>query len=125
MPGKSFRQYREAEMNSALEAIKKGSTVRNASKKFEVPYTTLLYKSQGKFGNKMGPEPILKAEYEETLIGWINKMKELGFPIVKDHLLDSVERLVTLNKIETKFKKNRPGKSITYLKKLQALTADL
>lgn len=57
----------------------------------------------------MGPEPIFKAEYEETLNRWINKMKEVGFPIVKDHLLDSVEQFVTLNKIETKFKKNRLG----------------
>jgi hypothetical protein len=71
----------------------------------------------------MGPEPQLK-EYEDFIVKWALERQKVGYPVSKEGVLDSVQKLVTDAKLETKFKNNRPGNKwfTLFLKKHKELS---
>ncbi|KMQ88832.1 tigger transposable element-derived protein 6-like protein, partial [Lasius niger] len=106
-------KYTTDQMREALKAVKTGGiSVRSASIKYNVPRTTLSDKLKNKVPEerKMGPETVLSAIEEEQLIRWIIVLGKAGFPVTKDHLLDSVKMLITKVGRETPFTNNRPGR---------------
>lgn len=96
-------EYRQANVNSALEAIKAGMSLRIASTKF-VPKSTLYIKNKKKvpIEAKLGPSTYLTSEEENKLVQWIFFLAERVFPITKIQLLDSVQQLVIKLEIEKK-----------------------
>lgn len=108
--------YSNEQMQNAIVAVKSGMSCSEASKKYEVPRVTLLYKVQGKFKDKKcGCESYLNSEEERLLVNWIGTMGKAGFPVTKNQLLDSVQRLVKDLKVknperEFPFAGNRPGR---------------
>ena len=105
-------QYSENDMEKALEAVKNGIPVFRASKMFNVPRTTLLYKHTGKYPveRKIGPETVLSKHEEALLVDWIFKSVDAGFPVTKNQLLDSVQISVKQLKRSNNFTDSRPGR---------------
>ncbi|KAG5895676.1 hypothetical protein JTB14_026999 [Gonioctena quinquepunctata] len=103
-------KYPEEDMISALQAVEAGMPVKTASRNFNVPRTTLLYKSKGIHpeGRKMGPETILNTEHENLLTEWPLIMARSGFPVSKENFLYSVKKLAA--ELKVNFENDIPGR---------------
>ncbi|XP_071056510.1 uncharacterized protein [Onthophagus taurus] len=109
---KKLKLYSLEDLQNAIAAVKRGSSVNAASKNFNVPRTTIKYKLEGKYelDCRMGPETTLTKDEEETLVKWICSVADAGFTVTRLQLLDSVQMLLKkLNRLN-KFTKNRPGR---------------
>lgn len=96
-----------------MAQVKAGMPVRTAAAKFNIPKTTLLYKSRGQLSPtiiKPGPDCVLGQDNENYLVEWIIYMKKHGFPITKVQLMNSVRMLLNTTKKETIFPNNMPGR---------------
>lgn len=104
--------YTEDQMKNALEAVANGMPISTASKLYNVPRITLMYKHKGKspIERKMGPETILTKEEERQLVRWIFHVGDSGFPVTKVQLLDSVQVLLKNLKRTNCFNHGRPGR---------------
>lgn len=104
--------YTQKDINAALEQMKNGMPLRQATKMYNVPRSTLY----GKWKNiypvncTKGPPTILSKEEELKLKEWIVYCCDRGFPISKKQLLDNVHSLVIELQRETPFTNNRPGR---------------
>lgn len=108
----SKRKYCDADVHRALEEIQNGTTISECARKFGIPRSTLSEKHSGKLPpeHRMGPPTVLSPEEEDLLEKWIFHVGDLGFPITKEQLLDSVQMLLNKSKRETIFTENRPGR---------------
>lgn len=99
-------------MGDAITAVQNGEPMATAAKRYGVPRITLHNKISGKtpMNCNMGPSTILKEEEEDLLVKWILAAAERRFPVSKEQLLDSVQRIVSEKNISTPFTDNRPGK---------------
>ena len=99
-------------MERALAAVRSGTNPFKASKEFGVPRSTLrkILAHKTTIDGKRGPLPTLGNQTEEMLCNWIEGLAKRGFPISKEDLICSVEKLVSDLKINTPFTSDRPGK---------------
>lgn len=104
-------KYNEEDMRNAIAATKRGVSASSASKMFNVPRSTLIYKASGKspIGRKMGPNPTLGFDGEKMIVNWVKAIAQRGFPVSKWDLLSSVEKLVSEMKISNTFTNGKPG----------------
>lgn len=73
--------------------------------------STLIFRLRGKFTKKeKGPKTTLTKEEESTLIKRINDCHKKGFPRRKEDVLLSVQEFLNVNKRETPFTNNYPGR---------------
>lgn len=107
-----YLHYSQQNLNDALDAVSKGLSIRDASKRFQVPFSTIRCKVKGIYavGKKSGPSTILTTEEEQKLVDWILFVSSKGFPYTKDMLLDSVKLLMKELKRENPFTNGRPGR---------------
>lgn len=83
--------YTEESVKNALQAIQSGMSKKLASKTFQVPRSTLQFKS--KFPDKKsrpGPSTTLTISEELSLKNWLIDCSKKGFPKRKDDLIASV-----------------------------------
>lgn len=75
--------------------MKKGMSLRAASKKYGIPHSTLFRKSKGgsQLATTMGAPTRFTKEQENILVKWIVEMARAGFPISKDTLVHSASKL--------------------------------
>ena len=59
----------------------------------------------------MGPDPYLSAEEERLISQWCMDLSRCGFPLKREDLLNTVQKIITDNKKSTPFKNNKPGKT--------------
>ncbi|CAG4973401.1 unnamed protein product [Parnassius apollo] len=107
------KDYKPEQMAHAIEAVRKeGQSVSAAAKRFGVPRITLHNKISGKSPMvcTMGPSTVLTTVEEDLLVKWAIASAERRFPITREQLLDSVQRIVTVQRKSTPFTANRPGK---------------
>lgn len=99
-------------MQKAVEEVKKGKSMRSASCAYKVPYATLQSRVRGTYSLdvKPGPDSIMSNKEEKQLVDWIFNLSKCGFPITKEHLLDTVQRIVVKAKRSTPFTNGRPGR---------------
>lgn len=105
--------YDDKALEQAIKEVKAGQPVKTTALKFKIPRTTLLYKSRGELSPKIesrGPKCILGQENEQHLVDWIIYMKNNGFPVTKEQLLNSVRMLLNEMKKETTLPNNMPGR---------------
>lgn len=106
-------KYPRENVVRAIEAIKnEGLSIRKAAKLYNVPKTTLIDTMREKYtkpGNIGGPTVLTENE-ENILVDWVVQMGEMGFPVTKSQVLESVGKLVKNLNRETPFKNNIPGK---------------
>lgn len=112
MSQKKNRQYNAETLKLALNAIKSGMPVKAASKTYNIPKTTLHYKNTGKYPVVCSPgaPTVLTSEEESTLVKWIIHMAKSGFPVSKDHLLESVRMLIKKKNHSNSFRDGKPGR---------------
>ncbi|XP_055377922.1 uncharacterized protein LOC129609824 [Condylostylus longicornis] len=103
-------KYSEKTLQCALQEIKNGMSVRSASKKFNIPRTTLQDKKFKRHQQQVGAPSFLTAAEEQTLVKWILDLASRGFPVTKSQLLQSVSKLAENINRPNKFKNGMPGK---------------
>lgn len=67
--------------------------IRQAVKTYNIPKSTLIDTMRDRYqnpGNLGGPTVLLENE-EKHLVTWIAEMGQLGFPVTKSQLVDSVQ----------------------------------
>lgn len=107
------KNYSKDQMAKAIEEVNRGVKVALAAAKYGVPRITLRNKITGKspIDCTLGPATILSKNEENLLVQWLFKMSDCHFPVTKDHLLDSVQKMIQQKNLEScPFKDNRPGK---------------
>ncbi|XP_045767599.1 uncharacterized protein LOC123868946 isoform X2 [Maniola jurtina] len=107
------RNYTKEQMAKAIEEVNRGEKVAVAALKHGVPRITLFNKITGKtpIECNFGPATILSQEEEKLLVQWVLHMADRHFPVTKDHLLDSVQKIIIEKNLDTcPFTNNRPGK---------------
>lgn len=107
-------QYSEQNLKDALRDIKEnGIKVREASRKYMVPKTTIFDRISGRkpeYLKKPGPRPILTTEGEKRIKDWVISLAKCGFPINKNMLLETVSKIAKESK-EDLFKNGTPGQT--------------
>lgn len=99
-------------IKKALDAVKNGMSINNASKVYGIAKTTLhrRYTTHMDLDKTPGAPPVWSKSQEEHLCTWIIHMSTTGFAISKDLLLDSVAKLIKDLQVKNNFKKGRPGR---------------
>lgn len=108
-----FFKYSEEKLIMALREIRENNLkVREASRLYEVPRSTLQDHLNGKvpkISRKTGPEPLLTNAVETKIVEWVLNMAKCGFPIKKCDLMDTVECIIKDLKKQHLFKNSKPG----------------
>ncbi|GAB0095042.1 uncharacterized protein DMENIID0001_103710 [Sergentomyia squamirostris] len=119
-PQKYQARYTKEMVFHALEAIRQGSSVRQASKQFQIPCTTLRNRLSGKTTSetmgKRGYHSVLGKEIEEELAKWITDSNERGLFVSKDGVYASIDRIIIEKKLQREdvFKNKKPSKMWIY-----------
>lgn len=94
-----------------LKTLEKASHLRKLpfNMVFLVPPFTLKKHEYKYKKDRMDPETTLPQKFEKYLVTWINTCLKNGFPITKEQLCASVQKIVVNYKIPKKFKMNRRG----------------
>ncbi|KAJ8917899.1 hypothetical protein NQ315_002591 [Exocentrus adspersus] len=102
--------YSEAGLSSALDAVRKGMSKKEASKLYGIPRGTLQFRLSDKFKKcGHGPPPVLSSEEENLLVSWITENLKKGFPVRKEDIQVSVKLYLDKIKRKTLFVDNLPG----------------
>lgn len=108
-----FHAYTAENMVLALDAVKKGISVKKAAETYKVPRSSLQHKKQGRGPppdvQRMGPTTTLREDEEQMLVNWLFHIADAGFPITKSQLLDNVQTLIEKLDRPNLFKSGRPG----------------
>ena len=122
------RKYSLLSLQRALDAVKKGASVRQASTRFGIPKTTLLSKTKNTYSDKLGRPTALYESEESILAEGLVLCGHWGFPMTIEDVCDLVQKyLKESNKVVKQFKNNRPGRdwSSNFLKRHPELTKRL
>lgn len=104
------KKYEDVDLERALEAIQKGMSKREASKRFGVPRGTLQFRLRGNITKtRPGPPTVLSNAEEDTLVEWIIESSRKGFPRRKEDLLKSVADFLKKSPRTNTFIDNKPG----------------
>ncbi|CAG4946140.1 unnamed protein product [Colias eurytheme] len=107
------KTYTEEDLEKALNEIKgKKKSVRQICKEFSIPKTTILDKISGRRPGgikKPGPRPALGVNGEKKVVEWLLNISKCGFPVKKQELLQTIEKIINEGEIKNNFKDNRPG----------------
>lgn len=115
-------QYCEDDLKKALYEIRENKMkIREASRKFNVPKTTIIDRISGRVPDtlrKPGPPPLLTVEGEERIKNWVIHLAKCGFPIKKGMLIDTV-RKITADANQNVFKDGLPKQTwyLNFLKR--------
>lgn len=102
--------YNPDDLKLALQDIRGGLSKKAASKKYNIPRSTLQFRLSSKFSkSSMGPSPILTDNEEQLLVKWIIECSRKGFPQRKLDVQLSVKEFLTVDERENPFKDNMPG----------------
>ena len=104
-------KYSEEEITAIQTAINEENlSVRQASQRFNIPYTTLQNKLSGKtaFETKMGPSGILTNAEEQVLVNFIEHSQKRAIPVTKEKLLDAVQNILQ-DEINAGVQRERPS----------------
>lgn len=106
------KNYTPEQMGRALDAVRMGEKISTAALRFGVPRITLHNKVTGKSPAvcAMGPQTILTAEEEDILVKWLVAMSEKHFPINRQLLTESVQKITLDQGKANPFTNNKPGK---------------
>ncbi|CAK1588131.1 unnamed protein product, partial [Parnassius mnemosyne] len=107
--------YSQTDLESALKDIReRGYGIRETCKKYNIPRSTVQDRLSGKRTDKLnnpGPEPVLGISMEKEVVQWIIKIAKCGFPVKKQELLDTVQKILKDYQRPNPFKDDRPGQT--------------
>lgn len=95
MDNRKRSHYSNEALKSAIQELKNGVPCRAAARKYGIPRVTLMRKFQNHSETKERPGPPTKfnADQETMLVNWIKYMAKTGFPVSKETLMFSVDKL--------------------------------
>ena len=110
-PGRKTRKkYEKSEIEKAINAIKRGMSVRNAEKKFAIP-KSVLHRHMKTPTIQMKGLTALSVEIEEYLVKRLITCGEWGYPMDGFDLRLIVKGYLDKQELQIKrFKNNMPGK---------------
>lgn len=106
-------EYSQADLDNALLLMQKGTTLREASRLYNIPKSTLSLKNRGDRETMIirpGPKSILSVEEENKIVMWILERFDAKRPITKTQLLDNVKLYLDISRRISPFTDNRPGR---------------
>ncbi|KAJ8911938.1 hypothetical protein NQ315_016280 [Exocentrus adspersus] len=109
----AFRHYDQNQLQKAVEAVRNGGKLREICRQYGVPKSTVQDRIKGKVADAciaMGPSPVLTLGIEKRIVAWIGDLAKCGFPIKKQELFATVQKIVKSENMETPFKNGRPEK---------------
>lgn len=105
------RQYTKEAIDNAIQFVNnKDGSIREASKKFGVPRSSIQFKlqnSETKF--KSGPDPVLTEAEETALCDFIINLSKRGFPRKKNDIQTCVQDFLMKNPRPNPFRDGKPG----------------
>lgn len=113
MNDKKRLKYSQENMEKALQDIReKKMSINQAAKLYNIPKTTVLDTLKEKYKNprNIGGPTVLTSSEEMLLVKWILELGEVGFPVTKTQLLESVSKLIKNLGRTNPFKDDQPGK---------------
>lgn len=106
-------QYTKEVLHSVLNEIVSGErTILDASKHYQIPYSTLqshLRKKRGEKSKSFGRPSAIPIEEVTVLAEGIKTMSKWGFGLSRHEVMELVCEYVTKNNIRTSFSNNQPG----------------
>ena len=92
MPKRKKKNTEENILN-ALDYIKSGSSIREASRRYKFPNSTLRWRTRN-IPKKPGPAPLLNPDDEKQLVDYIRFQASKGSPVTTTWLLATAARLM-------------------------------
>lgn len=119
---KMFTYSQDALTRALIEIQENEMGIREASRIFGVPKTTLQDRIKGRVPEvpmKTGPPPRLTVTGENEIVQWIINIAKCGFPIRKTDLISTVQKILKDCGKETLFKDGKPGQKwyLNFLKR--------
>ncbi|XP_062698832.1 uncharacterized protein LOC134284219 isoform X2 [Aedes albopictus] len=105
--------YSESQLQCLLEYVRNGSmTMYKVQKYYGIPRATMQYRLGEQFKNKgrTGPDCILSAGEESTIVQWIQNMEKRGFPITRKALILKVTAYLRQHPRPNTSRNNVPGR---------------
>lgn len=110
---KKTATYSAEDLQKALVEIRENNKpVRLVCREFNIPKTTVLDRISGRTTDKIkkpGPDPVLGNDGEKKVVEWLINISKCGFPIKKQELLDTIQKIIRDSDIKSNFKDDRPG----------------
>lgn len=111
---KPYVKRSATEFEAAFQAIKKGKSIRQASRDYKIPYTVLQRHFKNRDLKKQGGQTALSAEEEDVIVSRILLCAEWGYPFDRTTLRKFIKGyLDRQGKIIKIFKNNMPGHEFT------------
>lgn len=86
------KQYDGQILEEAVREAKKVKNIRDTSKKYNIPFTTLYRRLKNeKRKERPGPDPVLLHEEEERIKNWVFYMARAGFPVCQIDVTHTVK----------------------------------
>lgn len=110
-------------MKKALNDIRnEGKGIRETCRLYQIPRTTIQDRLSRKRSDTIetrGPDPVLGIEGEKQVKEWLLAIGKCGFPVKKQELLDTVQKIVKDHGTKNPFKGDRPGETwyLNFLKR--------
>lgn len=112
---KKTGNYPPESLELALKEIRNdGKGIRETCRKYGIPRTTIQDRLVGKRTDELknrGPEPILGTSGEKKVVEWLINIAKCGFPVKKQELLDTVQKILKDLRKPNPFKDDRPGQT--------------
>jgi hypothetical protein len=89
---------------------------RGASRRYNVPKSTIIDKHYGKSSlhSRSGPKSVLSETDENIIVEWLINMAKIGYGQTRQQLLSAVKKVMDQDGRQTPFKNNLPGKDWFY-----------
>lgn len=108
MPNRKI--YTEDELQLALERIRNGMSIHQASKMYNIPRGTIQNRLHNRVKkNITGPPSILNLNEELAIVQWLISNHEKGFPRRKQDVQAAVKEFLDKSPRPNPFKNNMPG----------------
>ena len=121
-PKRNSTSYTNDHLHAAVAEVKNGKKIRATAKKYNIPYTTLNDKVNGRVPisrQKSGPSSYLSSSQEDRLASYLITMTKIGYgldrkevPGIVKEILDQAEEEGYLIPESKKFVDNRSVKII-------------
>lgn len=110
-PGsKPYRNFREEDMEKAVQAVRNGMSQKTAAQTYKVPRITLGRRVHEKHTKPVGHPTVLSPAEEATIASTLGVVAKWGFPLTRLDIRDVVKKyLDKQGKAVSVFKDNVPG----------------
>ncbi|KAL8567688.1 hypothetical protein ACOMHN_008996 [Nucella lapillus] len=104
------RNYREEDLQAAIQTVKKGKGLREAARLHGVPPSTIKDRMKGRTPFHEVERTVITAREEDQLVAWIKECAKRGFGRSMSQVQRAVQTILNECGAVTVFKDNLPGK---------------